>query len=610
MKEKQFTSQKALWPFLLRMFRYSMRYKGWMLRFAFWTVVVSIVDSIFPLILLGLMDNVITPQLAEMKVALDSNQPFELDYSGVFYYAGLWLLLGTIQVIGVFIFIKYAGRVREYIMYELREDLFKKLQQLSFSYYDRSASGWLLTRITSDTDRVCEVVSWGLLDAIWGCTMIVFCTIAMLIYSWKLALIIIICVPLMLIASIRVRLLVLKYSRASRKINSELTASYNEHINGVKVIKGMAQEPQATARFQGLSSQMHLASYRSAYYTAMYMPLVVFTGSIAAALVIFFGGQMALAIPAGITIGYLIAAFEYAMRIFLPIIDISRFYALAQGSLSAGERIFSLLDEEVAIKDAEDATDFDKIKGEVIFDNIGFHYNKENPVLKKFNLKIEPGQSIALVGATGEGKSTIVNLICRFYEPISGHLLIDGEEYRTKTLKSLRSQMGVVLQSPHLFAGTIRENVRYGQQSATDEAIHKALKLAAAENFISRLDEEVGEGGDTLSQGEKQLISLARAILADPAIFIMDEATSAIDTITEAKIQQGIENVLSNRTAIIIAHRLSTIKNCDRILVIKEGAIIEDGAHQVLINAKGHYYGLYTKQLREKRLSEMISDTK
>jgi ATP-binding cassette subfamily B protein len=349
---------------------------------------------------------------------------------------------------------------------------------------------------------------------------------------------------------------------------------------------------------------MQGTSYRAAYYTSMYIPLVILSGSFASAFVVYFGGSMALAVPAIITVGTLVAALDYANKIFIPIVDISMFYARAQGSLSAGERIFSLIDEPLDIKDADSATDFDSIKGAIQFEQIAFYYNKEQAILKDFNLSIKAGESIALVGATGEGKSTIANLVARFYDPKAGALKIDGIDYKTKTLKSLRKQLGMVLQTPHLFMGSIRDNIRYAKKEATDAEIIATLALVGADHFVARLDEEVGEEGENLSMGEKQLISFARAILPNPKILIMDEATSSIDTITEAKIQKSIQQMLENRTAIIIAHRLSTIKNCNGILVIQKGNIIEDGSHPILMQKKGAYYNLYTKQLRAEKVLE------
>jgi ATP-binding cassette subfamily B protein len=291
-----------------------------------------------------------------------------------------------------------------------------------------------------------------------------------------------------------------------------------------------------------------------------------------------------------------------------PILDISRFYSQAQNSISAGERIFSLLDTQPAILDVKNAVNFERIKGDIKFENVSFAYEKGKPVLKGFNLHINAGESIALVGETGGGKSTIINLMCRFYEPTGGTIKIDGYDFEKMTAHSLRCQLGVVLQTPHLFSGTVRENILYGRESASEQEVIDALQLVGAEEFTPRLGEEVGEGGENLSMGEKQLISFARAILADPRIFIMDEATSSVDTLTEARIQKGIFSILEGRTSIIIAHRLSTIRRCDRILVINKGVIIEEGSHKELMVKKGYYHYLYTRQLREQREKEILNN--
>lgn len=596
--DQSFDQKRALWPFLKRIIGYAWKYPHWVLGLLFWVAIVAIADALFPLLLKFMLDDAVAPELLQLKNAQEQGLSYTIDLSAIYYYSGLFVVVGIVQVIGIYLIIRYAGRIQEYVMHDLRKAMFERLQKLSFSFYDRSASGWLLTRLTSDTDRVAEVISWGLLEAFWGSSMIIFCLLVLFLYSWKLGLVVLLSIPLMLIVSVKIRLLVLQYSRDARKINSELTATFTEHINGIVVNKSTAQEVRVGEQFKGLSGRMQRASFRSAYYTAMYIPVVILIGSIATALVIYWGGNMALGIPAVISVGTLVAALDYTTKIFIPIVDISMFYARAQGSLSAGERIFSLIDEPLQIKDAPNATDFEILEGAIEFKEVGFHYVAEHPVLQQFNLKIEAGTSLALVGATGEGKTTIANLVARFYEPTAGHLLIDGIDYTTKRLHSLRRQMGTVLQNPHLFEGSIRDNIRYAKQEATDEEILAVLELLGATTFMDRLEEPVGEEGEHLSMGEKQLLSFARAILLEPKILIMDEATSSIDTLTEAAIQKSIDKMLQGRTAIIIAHRLSTIRNCDRILVIKKGQIVEDGSHDVLMQQKGKYYNLYTKQLR------------
>jgi ATP-binding cassette, subfamily B, bacterial len=607
LKEKKFETKGALYPFLKRLLSYSFSYKKWLTGFIVFVLLVAAAEAAFPIVWLNLLDNVIIPLFEEYKTSYDLGIEPELDFSGVIRYGIIFLVLGIIISVSVLAFINFAGKIQEFVMYDIRQAMFEKLQKLSFSFYDKSAVGWLLSRITSDSIKVTELISWGMIEVIWGIGMIIFCLIAMFIYSWKLALIITITVPLLMIVSFKLRILILRYSRQARKYNSEITASFNEHISGIEVNKSMVQEMRVSGEFDTLSEKMRHSSYKSAYYTALYQPLVIFGGSVAAATIIYYGGRMAIDFPPEITVGMLAAFFGYATLIYEPILDISRFYAQAQGSMSAGERIFSLLDTKVLLKDFKDATSFDEIRGDIEFNKVSFYYEKDKPVLKDLDLKIRAGESVALVGETGGGKSTIINLVCRFYEPTGGILKIDGEDYTKKTIHSLRSKLGVVLQTPHLFSGTVRENIQYGREGATEEEIIQSLKLIGGDDFIERLDEEAGEGGEKLSMGEKQMISFARAVLTDPRIFIMDEATSSIDTLTEAKIQKGIEKMIKGRTSIIIAHRLSTIKNCDRILVIKKGEIEEDGSHHELMKKKGHYYRLYTRQLREEREKEILT---
>lgn len=607
LKDKQFRTKGALIPFLSRLIQYSLKYKSWLAGFTIFVLIVSAVEAITPLVWLNLLDKAIVPLVEKYKQTYLSGRTPDIDLAPLTKYISLLVLLGFILSASVFMFLNFAGKIQEYVMFDIRQDLFKKLQELSFSFYDKSAVGWLMTRITSDTIKVTDLISFGLIELIWGFGMIIFCLTAMFLYNWKLALIVTVTIPFLSLISFKVRMLILKYSRESRRFNSEITASYNEHISGVEVNKSTVQEIRAGNEFESLSEKMREASFKSSFFTALYQPLVIFGGSIAAALIIYYGGGMAVTFPPEITVGLLAAFFGYSTLIYEPILDISRFYAMAQGCLSAGERIFSLLDTKPMISDKVGAEDFNKIKGDIEFENVSFHYEINKPVLDNVSLKINAGESIALVGETGGGKSTIINLICRFYEPTEGIIKIDGINYMDKTVESLRNKLGVVLQTPHLFSGNIRDNIRYGRDEATDDEIIKSLLLIGGDDFIERLDEEVGESGDKLSLGERQLVSFARAVLANPRIFIMDEATSSVDTLTEQKIQSGIQEMIKGRTSIIIAHRLSTIKKCDRILVIKKGKIIEDGNHRDLMNKKGYYHNLYTRQLREQREREILS---
>ena len=598
-EDQNFQEGGALWPFLKRLFAYSFQHKNLFFPFVIAAVIVGISDALWPLLWKYFLDAAIVPSLLEMEQAKAAGIPFQFEWDLILKYGALYILNGTIQVMAVFVFIWMSGSIQERVLFQLREEMFHKLQGLSFSYFDKSQSGWLLSRISSDADRVTALISWGFLDLMWGLTMIGACLIIMFFYEWRLATIILFSIPILMVLTIKIRTLILKYARESRRVNSEITAAYTEHINGIEVNKATGQEEKAGMFFNELADKMRASSFRASFYTAMYMPLVIAVGSLAAVLIIYFGGKMAAVGIGGISIGLLAAFFGYATRIFEPILDIAGFYASAQRSLSAGERIFSLLDEEPEINDEKSEGEFEKIQGEIEFEQVDFSYREGQQVLKDFNLKIKAGQSVALVGPTGEGKSTIVNMIARFYEPVQGRLLIDGIDYQKRKLKSLRSQLGMVLQTPHLFSGTLASNVRFSKPKASDDEIKEALLLVGADSLLARLDEEVGEGGEKLSEGERQLVSFARAILVEPRILIMDEATSSIDVVQEAAIQKGIEDMIQGRTSIIIAHRLSTIRNCDRILVIDKGSIAEDGSHEELLELKGKYHGLYTRQLRE-----------
>ncbi len=516
-----------------------------------------------------------------------------------------------VQAASVFGFIYLAGVLGERIQYDLRKQMFDHLQDLSFSYFNRTPVGWLMSRVTSDSERIAQLVTWGILDITWAVMNIVTAFFFMVRLNWQLALIVISVVPVLVVVAVYFRRKILVEYRQVRRINSKITASYNENITGVRVVKALGREEGNLVEFGGLTDQMYGAGYRAAVLSALFLPTVQVISSLAIAAVVLYGGVEALrpdGIMAGLTIGGIQAFISYVTFMMWPIQDLARVYAELQNAVASAERVFSLVDTEPEVRDRPGAVDPGTVLRTVEFDGVDFYYEAEKPVLQDFNLRIEPGETIALVGPTGGGKSTIVNLLCRFYEPKAGAIRIGGQDYRDLTLHALHSRIGVVLQTPYLFSGTIRENIRYGRLEATDAEVEEAAQVAGAHDFIGRMEkgyeEQVGEGGNMLSVGQKQLISLARAVLAQPEIFIMDEATSSVDTLTEALIQRGMEALMRGRTSVVIAHRLSTIRRADRIVVIEDGQIAEVGSHSQLLRARGHYYRLYTQQFRQEMTVE------
>jgi ATP-binding cassette subfamily B protein len=426
-------------------------------------------------------------------------------------------------------------------------------------------------------------------------------TIFMLIINWKLALIVLITIPVLLTIAIQFRKRILIEFRKSRRANSKITGSYNENISGVRVVKALGREDENLKEFKVLTKEMYRASYHAAWLSALFLPTVQIISAMALGFIVWYGGLQA---NVGImTIGGIQAFVSYLTFMMWPIQDLARVYAEMQHSIASAERIFTLLDSVPEVFNHPGSIDPGTIRGTIEFDHVDFTYEDGKPVLTDFNLKVEPGEMIALVGPTGGGKSTIVNLLCRFYEPKRGVIRINGRDYTEFTMHGIQSRVGIVLQTPHLFSGTVRENIRYGCLSASDQEVEEASELAGAHDFIvnfeKKYDQNVGEGGNLLSVGQKQLVSIARAILAKPDIFIMDEATSSVDTLTEALIQRGMENLMKGRTSFIIAHRLSTIKRANRIIVVEDGRITEMGTHAELLRARGHYYRLYTQQFRE-----------
>ncbi len=520
----------------------------------------------------------------------------------VLLYGGFQLLQSGL----IFAFIYLAGVLGERIQYDLRRMMFNHLQDLSLSYYAQNAVGRLMARVTSDTGRVADLMTWGLLDTTWAVTNILTSVIFMAVINWQLALIVFAIIPVLMVIAVQFRKRILVEFRASRRANSKITGAHNENIQGVRVVKALGREDENLKEFQLLTGDMYKASYRAAWLSALFLPVVQIISAIALGGIVWYGGlqsQVGL-----LTIGGVHAFVSYLTFMMWPIQDIARVYAEMQHSIASAERIFKLIDTPPDVHNKDGALEAETLMGEIEFEKVNFYYEDRKPVLTDFSLKVKPGEMIALVGPTGGGKSTIVNLLCRFYEPREGRIRINGHDYTDYTLQSIHSRIGIVLQTPHLFSGSVRENIRYGRLGASDADVEEAAKIAGAHEFILTLpkgyDENVGEGGNLLSTGQKQLISLARAVLARPELFIMDEATSSVDTLTESLIQKGMDALMQGRTSFVIAHRLSTIKRASRILVIEDGRIAEMGTHAELLKQKGHYYRLYTQQFRQERQQE------
>ncbi len=571
---------------LLRILGLTKPHWKWVLGFLLTISLVSMLESLFTYLSKMIVDQAIIPK--------DSQRLIQL----LTIYSSFLL----VQASAVFSFIFLAGVLGERIRYDLRKMMFNHLQRLSLSYYSKTPVGWIMSRVTSDSDRVADLVTWGLLDTTWGIINIITAMIFMFIINWRLALIVSIMIPLLIYVAIEFRKRILEQYRMVRKLNSKITGSINESITGVRVIKALGRERETMREFGELSDGMFAAGFRAAWLSALFLPVVQIISAFALSAIVWYGGLQAQI--GGMTIGGIQAFVSYITFMMWPIQDIARVFAEMQRSIASGERIFSLVDSVPEIQDRPGAIDPGTIQGDIHFDHVTFSYEDEQPVLKDLNLHVRRGETIALVGPTGGGKTTIVNLLCRFYEPKSGKIAIGGMDYTLFSLKAIQSRIGIVLQSPHLFSGTIRENLRYGRLEASDAEVEEAARIAGAHDFIMRFpkgyEEEVGEGGGLLSVGQKQLISLARAILVKPEIFIMDEATSSVDTLTEALIQQGMETLMQNSTSFVIAHRLSTIKRADRILVIEDGQIAEIGTHAELLRKRGKYYQLYTRQFRSR----------
>lgn len=604
-KKKDDAGVRLPWFGIKRILPFLKRYRRQIILMALFGVVGSAVDIVIPLFQSYAINNYIVTGVLDTLP----------------YFIGLYLLTLTVQI-SANCFTTYTASCVEYrVGHDLKQASFDHLQTLSFSYFNQNSVGYVHARIMSDTARIGELVSWSFMDAIWNISYIAGAVFVMLKINWKLALAVIAVVPIaaLLIAFSLNKLTAL--NRAIREMNSRISGDYNEGIAGAKTIKTLVVEDKMVAEFESDTGKMKKTSVHASRFRGLLFSSVSFFSYVALALVLWRGGIITMKQAMGI--GTLSAFMSYAQGLMDPLLwIIDAFSSLINTQVNI-ERVTRLIDTASDVTDTPAVIEkygdtfspkrenWEPLNGDIEFDDVTFKYpDGDETVLEHFSLRVPCGTRVAIVGETGAGKSTLVNLVCRFYEPTDGRVLIDGRDARERSQLWLHSNIGYVLQSPHLFSGSVRENLRYGKPDATDEEINAALATVSADAVVARmdkgLDSEVGEGGDLLSTGEKQLLSFARAIIADPRILVLDEATSSVDTITEQIIQNAIGKVTAGRTSFIIAHRLSTVRDADVIIVVRDGKIVEQGKHGELMRKKGYYYSLYTRQYEKEAVEGIL----
>ena len=593
----------ATWKKLLPYFT---PYKKYMVGILIFMVLNAFIDISFPLLAGYAVENFIQPRQTD----------------GVWNFGVVYFIAVCLQTLSVFMFAMFALKTEIYLGRDLRHNLFTHLQKLSFSYYNVTPVGTIMSRVMSDTERIGGVFAWSLVEVFWSSTYVIGSIVIMFIKNWRLALLILVIIPPIALITSFFQKRILKVNREVRSINAEITRHYNEGISGAKTSKTMVIEDKNAAAFREVTADMRKASIHAVTLNAVFVPIIVFLTSLAVAFILTTGGNMVIA---GFTdIAELTIFINYALIIADPVQSLARTASNLISTQVNVERCMALTELEPEIQDSPEVIEkygtsfepnrenWESLEGNITFDDVSFMYSDGTEyVLEHFNLDIPAGTTIAIVGETGAGKSTLVNLACRFFEPTGGRILIDGKDYKNRSMLWLHSNIGYVLQTPHLFSGSVKDNIRYGRLEATDEEIIAASKMVNAHDFIMRMekgyDSDVGEGGGQLSTGEKQLVSFARAILANPRIFVLDEATASIDTKTEALIQKAISKLLQNRTSFLIAHRLSTIRQADLILVVKNGKIIERGTHKELMTQNGYYADLYNKQFESETTESVFA---
>lgn len=588
---------------LPKILKYIRKYRSWIAIMVTCGVLASVGDIAIPFFQRYALNHL------EDGVFIANLVPFILFY--------VLTLLG--KIITDFISSFLSGKVELSVLRDLRKLSFDHLQTLSFSYFNQNSVGYIHSRVMSDTARIGELVSWVIMQGVWNFSYLIGVVIVMLSMNVKLTLLILAVIPLITVVFAIFQKKLVNENRHIREVNSKITGNFNEGITGAKTIKTLVIEDRVERDFVRDSKEMKRSSVMAQRYRSILAAMIGFASSIALAIVVWKGGELSLIGNDAIgymDVGTLSLFMSYALGIIEPIrwiVDMISDLVREQVNI---ERLTRLLETKSDVTDTPEVIEkygdtfspkkenWETLHGDIEFRDVSFKYpDGDEYILEHFNLKIPQGSNIAIVGETGAGKSTLVNLICRFYEPTSGRLLIDGRDARERSQLWLHSNIGYVLQTPHLFSGTILENLRYGKPDATIDEINDALRRVSADGVVAKaengLETNVGEGGDLLSTGEKQLISFARAIVADPKILILDEATASIDTLTEQNIQKAISEVIRGRTSIMIAHRLSTVRDADMILVVSDGKIVERGTHSSLMKQKGHYYSLYTRQYEE-----------
>ena len=583
---------------ITRLFPYVKRYRYTMLLMIVLGFTSSLIDSSYPMFNRYAIDHFIGER------TLEGLAPFILLYVGILVF----------QVADNFMTAYLCGKVEMSVDRDLRNAAFDHLQTLSFSYFNQNNVGYIHARVMSDTGKIGVLCAWRMMDVVWHGSYVICIFIMMLTVNVPLALMILALVPVAVCFVLFFQKKLIVLNRRVREINSKITGNFNEGITGARSVKTLVVEDRIQGDFERDTEDMRVMSVRAGRTRALFTSTVTMMSAFALAIVLWQGGQ--LTAQRLMMIGSLSVFLSYTLYLVEPIqFLIQTLSALIEIQVNI-ERLTRLLNTQSDVADSEEVVDkygdtfeprrenWEELYGDVEFEDVSFHYpDGDELVLEHFSLKVPRGTNVAIVGETGAGKSTLVNLVCRFFEPTEGRVLIDGRDARERSQLWLHSNIGYVLQTPHLFSGTVRDNLRYGKPDASDDEIWNALRLVSADSVVEKmdkgLDSEVGEGGDMLSTGEKQLLSFARAILADPRILVLDEATSSIDTVTEKAIQDAIKTVTNGRTSFVIAHRLSTVVDADVILVVQDGKITEQGTHRELMRRRGCYYELYTRQYEE-----------